>query len=467
MEKSKKNKLSFSSKLGGMLAVAGSAVGLGNIWRFPTEAGSNGGSAFILVYLAVVFIFGIPMLLTEFIIGRRSRANVGNAYNVLAPNSPWRLIGHASAIIAFVVFCYYSVVVAWVLYYFWESLIDGFNVDGSKALEGLQSASVTGTYDDIFSNFIQHPFFPLGFLLITLFIIHYIITAGVQNGIEKVSKLLLPALFTVMVILAIFTSTMPGAAKGYSFLFSFNLEYINTKVCLAALGQCFYSFSIGMGLVTYASYFQKENNLNHTAASVGLMDTLAAVIAGLIIFPAVFSIPNASPSRETELVFVTLPSVFNSFFEKYPLLNWLIPSAFYFILFIAAVTSAMFLHEVATAYICEKAKLSRKKSALIVTLTSGIIGSAASLSMGPWHHYTIAGMNFFELLDFISSRIFLPLTGLGAALFVGWKMKKSDVYDELTSGGMFKFVWFKIFMLLIRFVIPILIITIMVTNFIL
>ena len=301
MEKSKKNKLSFSSKLGGMLAVAGSAVGLGNIWRFPTEAGSNGGSAFILVYLAVVFIFGIPMLLTEFIIGRRSRANVGNAYNVLAPNSPWRLIGHASAIIAFVVFCYYSVVVAWVLFYFWESLIDGFNVDGSQAL-GLQSASVTGTYDDIFANFIQHPFLPLGFLLITLFIIHYIITAGVQNGIEKVSKLLLPALFTVMVILAIFTSTMPGAAKGYSFLFSFNLEYINTKVCLAALGQCFYSFSIGMGLVTYASYFQKENNLNHTAASVGLMDTLAAVIAGLIIFPAVFSIPNASPSRETELV---------------------------------------------------------------------------------------------------------------------------------------------------------------------
>ena len=419
--------LKFSTRIGGILAAAGSAVGMGNIWRFPTQTGENGGSAFLLVYLAVIFIFGIPLLLSEFIIGRRSRANVGNAYSVLAPHSSWGIVGWASAIVAFVIFCYYNVVVAWVLYYLWESLNGSFQDIGREVASGALSGEI---YAQKFGDFIGHPWKPLVVLGLTMLVIHVIIVAGVKKGIELASRLLMPTLFFMMILMVFFAFTMPGAGKACEFLFSFNPDYLTPGVFLSA----------------------------------GFMDTAVAVMAGLIIFPAVFSVANASPASGPGLVFVSLPNVFNSSLHDHAFLNWLIPVAFYFILFVAAVTSAMFLHEVATAFLSDKGGMSRRRAATVITLLGTALGVVSSLSMGIWSDIHIFGMNFFEFLDYSTSRIVLPLTGLGASLFVGWRMSRNDVLDELTSGGTVRFIWLPVFLFLLRYVIPILIMTVMITQ---
>ncbi len=451
----------FSTALAGVLAAAGSAVGLGNIWRFPTQTGENGGSAFLLFYLIVILLFGLPLLLTEFVIGRRSRANVGQAYTLLAPNSKWHFVGYASALVAFVIFCYYNVVVGWVLYYLWEAVSGQLQEIGALMSSGSASGDL---YASTFTGFVSDPWKPLITLLITMGIIHFIIVAGVRNGIEMASRILMPMLFLLMVLLVGFAFTMPGLSKALDFLFTFNPDYLTAGVFLSAIGQCFYSLSIGMGLVTYASYFPEHVNLNRTAVSVGFMDTLVAIMAGLIIFPAVFSVAGASPSSGAGLVFISLPSVFNSSLADHAFLNWLIPVSFYFILFVAAVTSAIFLHEVATAFLADKAKMTRARAALAVTVAGTAIGALSSLSMGPLSDIHLFGMNFFDFLDYTTSRLVLPLTGLGAALFVGWKMSSEDVLDELTSRGTVRFIWFPMFMFLVRFLIPVLIITVMITQ---
>lgn len=456
------SRVGFSSKLGGLLAAAGSAVGLGNIWRFPTQCGENGGSAFLLVYLAIILIFGIPLLIAEFTIGRHARANVGDAYSVLAPKSNWKLVGFGSVIVAFVILCYYNVVVGWVLFYAWDSITGVFNDLGT-----MQKTAEAGT--DLFTNhfvdFISNPWKPILALAIVLAIIHGVIISGVQKGIERSSKFLVPALFVIMIMLVIFAATMEGASEGYKFLFTPDFSAIaNPDVWLAALGQCFYSFSLGMGIVTYASYFRSEVNLTRTALSVASLDTLVAVLAGLIIFPAVFSVAGMEPSAGAGLVFISLPNVFHSALQTMPFFNWLIPSAFYFILLVAAVTSCIFLHEVATAFVAERLNMSRHKSALAVTLSCFVIGCGASLSMGPWSAPIFFGMNFFDFLDFFTAQIILPLTGLGAALFVGYRMARSQLLEELTSKGMFSFKLLQPFLVLLRFVIPLLIAAIMITQ---
>lgn len=443
----------FVSKFGGLLAVAGSAVGLGNIWRFPTQVGQNGGSAFLLVYLGIILIFGIPLLLTEFIIGRRAKANVGLAYRKLAPGAPWGWIGTASSLVAYFIFTYYVIIVAWVLFYFCES------VAGNLTLEACNNS-----FESHFGNFVTNPWKPLVFTGITMGIIHFIISAGVEKGIERSSKLLMPALFIILLILAGVAATMPGAGEGYKFLFDFQLSKITPEVCLSALGQCFYSVSIGMGLITYASYFRREVNLGRTALQVGLIDTFVAILAGLIIFPAVFSVPGLSPAESTGLVFVSLPSVFNSAFRDNSVLLWLVPTFFYCILFVAAVTSAMFLHEVATAFVAEKTGYSRRRSATLVSVSALVIAFVSSLSLGPWDFLKVFGMNLIDFLDYATSKLILPLTGLGSALFLGWRMKKADVVDEVTSSGMFSFRWQGVFLFIIRFIVPALILLIMVSQ---
>ena len=423
----------FATKLGGLLAAAGSAVGLGNIWRFPTQAGQNGGSAFLLVYLVIIFLFGIPLLISEFAIGRHAKANVGNAYTVLAPKTPWKLIGFASVLVAAVILCYYNVVVAWVLFYLQEAAAGSFVTLGKAVVQGNE-----GAFADNFVNFITNPWKPLVYLLIVLALIHSVIVCGVEKGIERLSKFLMPMLFVLLILLVIFASTMDGASKAYS--------------------------SIGMGIVTYASYFRRDVNLNRTALSVGILDTLVAIMAGLVIFPAVFSVAGSEPSAGASLVFISLPRVFNTSLETVPFLNWLIPTVFYFVLLVAALTSAIFLHEVATAFVSERLKIKRTHAATCVTVWSLVIGIAASLSMGPWDEYKIFGRNFFDFLDYFTSQIILPLTGMGAALFVGWKMTTYQLWYELTSRGSFKFLWLRPFLFLVRFVIPALIVVIMVTQ---
>ena len=455
-------RVGFSSKLGGLLAAAGSAIGLGNIWRFPTQCGENGGSAFLLVYFLIIISFGIPLLIAEFSIGRHSRANVGNAYSVLAPNTFWKFVGFGSVAVATTILCYYNVVVGWVLYYAWDSVTGTFN-----DLAAIQATAEAGkdVFTDHFVGFITNPWKPIIALFIVLAIIHGIIVCGVQKGIERSSKLLVPALFVIMVMLVIFAATMPGASDAYAFLFKPDFDAIkNPDVWLAALGQCFYSFSLGMGIVTYASYFRSEVNLTRTALSVAGLDTLVALMAGLIIFPAVFSVSGVEPSAGAGLVFISLPNVFHSALHTMPFFNWIIPSAFYLILLVAAITSCIFLHEVGTAFIAERANMSRKTAALVVTIGTFVIGVAASLSYGPWDVKVFFGMNFFDFLDFFTAQIILPLTGLGAALFVGYKMQRSQLIQELTSNGTHKFVLVGPFLILLKFIIPLLIIFIMITQ---
>ena len=454
------DRMGFASKLGGLLAAAGSAVGLGNIWRFPTQAGQNGGAAFLLIYIAIILFFGIPLLLSEFAIGRHARANVGNAYTVLAPNSKWKIVGIGSVAVAFAIMCYYNVVVGWVVFYCYDAITANFVDLGNQAL----------TNKDAFANhfleFVANPWKPILCLAVVIGLMHIVIVSGVQKGIERSAKILVPALFVIMLMLVIFAATMPGAKSGYGFFLKPNFSAIDHKVILSALGQCFYSFSLGMGLVTYASYFRRDVNLNKNAFSIAGLDTLVAILAGLIIFPAVFSVAGMEPSGGAGLVFISLPNVFNSALNSIPFLAWLIPTAFYVILFTAAITSCIFLHEVSTAFLAEKANFSRHKAALIISISCFIIGCVAALSMGPLGFIKIFGKNIFDFLDLFTAKIILPLTGLGAALFVGWRMTTRQLWSELTSDGRFKFVWLVPFLVLVRYVIPVLIVIIMVTQLI-
>ncbi|MGN1392445.1 MAG: sodium-dependent transporter [Succinivibrionaceae bacterium] len=461
MSQNENKRSGFSSKLGGMLAAAGSAIGLGNIWRFSTEAGNNGGSAFILIYLIIILFFGMPLLLSEFVIGRRARANVGNAFGVLAPNTHWNVIGICSVAVAAIILTYYNVVVGWVLYYLCNA------IDGTFMKLGEVAIKEPSIYNNFFSNFLSGGSGPLSYACIVVIMMFLVIVLGVERGIERLSKLLMPSLFFIMVgMMIVSLSTMTGTKQGLEFLFKLDFEAINSKICLSALGQCFYSCSIGMGIITYASYIRKDVNLPNMTFQVGFLDTLAAIMAGMIIFPAVFSVPGLQPSAGASLVFVSLPNVFNQSLNAYPILNYIIPLSFYLILFVAAITSSIFLYEVATAYVHEHLKISRKLAATIIGLFTIVIGSLSALSFGPLKDFTLFGMIFFDFLDYVTAKIVLPLTGLGGAIFVGWYLKRDDVIDELTSGHMYRFIWFKLYYFLIRFIIPLLIVMIMIFNFV-
>ena len=455
---SKYSRIGFATKLGGMLAAAGSAIGLGNIWRFPIQAGQSGGSAFILIYLLCVALFGIPLLISEFAIGRHARANVGNAYRVLAPNTLWKWIGPLSVLVAFLIFCYYNVVVGWVFYYTWDSLLGTFVSMGS----GTEAVEAFGEH---FNSFITNPWKPIICLIIVTAMCHFVVVSGVQSGIEKTSKILIPGLFIIMIFLAVFAFFMPGATQGYKFLFAMDFSAITPKVILSALGQCFYSLSIGVGLITYASYFRRDVNLTNTAVSIGVMASLVAVLAGIIIFPAVFSVEGMSPEFGAGLVFVALPNVFNTALSGVPFLAWLVPVLFYVILLLAALTSTIFLQEVTTAFVSETFGTTRHRASLYVTISVLLLGIACSLSLGPWSEFKIFGLNLFDFVDSLTAKFILPITGLGASLFVGWKLTTRQLWSELTSYGKIRFGWVRTFLFLVRFLIPSLIVLIMLSNF--
>ena len=267
-----------------------------------------------------------------------------------------------------------------------------------------------------------------------------------------------------MIMLAIFAYFMPGASEGYKFVFSFDPSALSTDVFLSALGQCFYSLSIGMGLITYASYFRRDVDLAGTAFSISVMACLVAVLAGIIIFPAVFSVPGMTPQAGAGLVFVALPNVFNSALSSIPFLAWLVPLMFYVILFVAALTSTIFLHEVSTAFVAETFGTTRHRAAIYVTIGAAAFGTACSLSLGPWD-FKFFGMTLFDFLDYVTANLILPLTGMGAALFVGWKLTIRQLWTELTSYGKIRFKWLKPFLFSVRFLAPFLILCVMASHF--
>ena len=438
----KSDRVSFGSKIGAILAAAGSAVGLGNIWRFPYEAGNHGGAAFILVYLACVFIMGMPIMIAEFTVGRRAKASTGRAFGLLANDNKWNCIGGLGVLAALLILGYYSVVAGWTLEYILVSLSNGFSGKGPEEFVAL------------FQNFSQDPFRPVIWLLFFLLLTHYIVVKGVKDGIEKSSKIMMPVLFILIVVLAICSMTLPNAGKGLEFLLKPDFSKVNADVFLGAMGQAFFSMSLGMGcLSTYASYFGSDTRLGKTALSVGVIDTFVAILAGLIIFPAAFSVgiqPDAGPS----LIFITLPNVFQQAFGSIPFLAIIFSLLFYVLLALAALTSTISLHEVVTAYLNERFKMTRGRAAMFVTSFCVITGILSSLSLGAWDTKFFS-LGFFDLLDFVTAKLMLPLGGLLVCLFVGWYLKRSVSYEELTNYGLQKATYFPVYMFILRYFAPI------------
>lgn len=439
----KGERANFGSKIGAILAAAGSAVGLGNIWRFPYETGNHGGAAFILVYLACVLMLGMPIMIAEFTVGRRSKASTGRAYKVLAPGTAWKWLGYLGVLAGFLILGYYSVVSGWTLEYILEAGANGF---ADKKPEDFVAA---------FQRFSQDPVRPLVWLTAFLLATHFIIVKGVKDGIEKSSKVLMPVLFILIVILVGCSLSLPNAEKGLEFLLKPDFSKVDGDVFLGAMGQAFFSLSLGMGcLSTYASYFGKDTKLGNTALSVGIIDTFVAVLAGLIIFPAAFSVgiqPDAGPS----LIFITLPNVFQQAFSGVPVLAYIFSVMFYLLLALAALTSTISLHEVVTAFLHEEFGLARGRAARLVTSGCIAIGIISSLSLGVIREYTLFDMGVFDLLDFVTAKIMLPLSGLLVCIFVGWYLDRSVSYEELTNGGKLKVGFFRIYIFLLRYVAPV------------
>ncbi|MBQ8673274.1 MAG: sodium-dependent transporter [Bacteroides sp.] len=439
----KNDRANFGSKLGVILASAGSAVGLGNIWRFPYETGNHGGAAFILVYLGCVLFLGIPIMIAEFSIGRHSRANTARAYQILAPGTPWRWVGRMGVLAGFLILGYYSVVAGWTLEFICEAATNSFA--GKSATEFISS----------FNGFVANPWRPVLWMIAFMLATHLIIVKGVEKGIERSAKVMMPALFILLIILAICAVSLPGAGAGIEFLLKPDFSKVDGNVLLGAMGQAFFSLSLGMGcLCTYASYFRNDTNLPRTALNVGFIDTMVAILAGFIIFPAAFSVgiePDAGPS----LLFITLPNVFQQAFGSLPWLAVLLSVMFYVLLALAALTSTISLHEVVTAYLHEEFNLSRSKAARLVTLGCTILGIFSSLSLGVGKEYTLFGMTLFDFFDFLTAKIMLPLGGLFIAVFTGWFLDKQIVWEEMSNRGTLKLPLYKAIIFILKFVAPV------------
>ncbi len=412
---------SFASGLGVLAAMAGSAVGLGNLWRFPYLVGTNGGAAFIIIYLAFVFLLALPIMYSEFIIGRRSQANVFGAYKVLAPGTKWCRVGYIYVLGSLFIISFYCVVGGWTIDYFWKAITFQFNTTDTAVLDGIFAQTVTSDWE------------PLVFMLIFLGLTAVIVMAGIKDGIERYTKVMMPLLFIIVVIVAVRSVTLPNAGAGFGFLFKPDFSKVTGSTLINALGQAFFSLSIGCGtIMTYGSYVNKKEKIINLSEETAITDTLFAIIAGVAIMPAVFAF-GISPAEGPGLVFVTLPYIFS----QLPFGAFL-AILFFFMLFIAAITSSISQLEVIVSYLKEEFKISRKYAILLSLSVIVTFGVLCSLSQGVLADVKIFGLNFFDFFDKTSSNILLPVGGFLAVIFVGWKMKKPEVTDELTSGGMHK-----------------------------
>lgn len=417
-------------------------MGLGNIWRFPTEVGNNGGAAFIFIYLCFVFLLAMPVMLAEFVIGRGSKANTVGAYRTLAPGKPWIVAGFMGVLGGILVLSFYSVVAGWTLHYTVESVANNLTAGQD--------------FGALFNQFVSNPWKPLIFQILFLLMTHFVVARGVERGIERFSKVMMPVLLVIIVVLMCCSLTMPGAGDGLRYLLRPDFSKVTTGVVLSAMGQAFFSLSVGLGcLATYASYFRSDMPLVSSAFSVCVLDSLVAIFSGFIIFPAVFSVPGVSPDAGPGLVYITLPHVFNEAFASMPLLGYLFSGMFYVLLLLAALTSTISMHEIATAFIHENYHLSRQRAAVLVTLICMLLGAACSLSFGPWSDVKIWNRGFFDLFDFLTAKFIMPLGGILITMFVEWYLDRQFVVDQLTNGGTLRVPGLRVLLFLIRWVAPI------------
>lgn len=441
---------SFGSKFGTLVAMAGSAVGLGNLWRFPYLVGENGGAAFIIVYILLGFLICLPIFVSEFIIGRRSQKNAFAAFRDLSDGSAWRWVGLFTVIVPLIVLSYYSVIGGWSVEYLIKSLTFSFTGGSSRA-----------QISTLFSGFVSSTWAPLGVHTVFLLTTTVVVMIGIKDGIEKFSKVMMPLLFVIVLTIAIYSVTLPGASAGIDYLFHPDFSKIDAKACAAALGQAFFSLSLGFGtILTYASYASKSDNIMTQTAATAISDLMFALIAGVAIMPAVFAF-GIDPQSGPGLVFETLPYVFG----QMPA-GGVVAILFFLALLVAALTSSISMLEVAVAYLMEEKKFSRLTACITLFVICWIVGALCSLSFGPLSHIKIDGGNLFDFFDSLSSNVLMTLGSLFTVLFVGWRLKKTDIYDEFTNGGtlsanakMFGVLWF-----LIRYICPLAIIAIFLTN---
>lgn len=439
----------FGSKLGIIAAAAGSAVGLGNIYRFPCELGNNGGGAFLLVYLLIVLGLGVPVMLSEFVIGRRTQKNPIGAFKMLRPKSGWPIIGYMGVGCALIIMAFYSTVAGWTLEYIVKAVGNQFKGKDLATIE----QEFTAFHNIGWKNVLWQGIF--------IFLTAFVVFKGVANGIEKYSKVLMPLLVVILIVLAVRSVTLPGASDGLTFLFKPDFSKITGSVLISALGQAFFSLSMGMGvLITYGSYIKKDDNMATSALSVTLSDTLIAVLAGVVIFPAAFSF-GVQPSAGMGLVFNTLPMIFNQMAGGYYFCI-----IFFVLLAVAALTSTISLLEVIVAYLVEELHVKRSWATIIAAVSCMAVGVFASLSLKSGTEFTIGGKSFFDSLDFVSSNIMLPLGALCIVIFVGWIMGKSKFFEEITNGGQLKLSLKGVIYFIIKYLAPVAIMVIFISGFI-
>ncbi len=443
----KKQRDQWGSRLGFIMAAAGSAVGLGNLWKFPYMAGSNGGGAFVLIYLALVVIVGFTLMAAEIVIGRHTQLNAIGAYRKIRKG--WGWVGGLGVLAGFVILSYYSVVGGWVINYIIKAVTGAFNTSDMAVLGNMFGGMISGTWTPIIFHAL--------FMIITL----GIVIGGISGGIEKFSKILMPALFVMIILIVIRSVTLPGAGEGIKFFLKPDFSKIDGSVILAALGQVFFSLSLGMGcMITYGSYLSKDENIPQSSVIIPFLDTGVALLAGLAILPAVFAL-GFDPTGGPGLVFITLPAVF----AKMPM-GGLFAVIFFLLVLFAAITSSISLLEVVVSFVVDEWKWSRAKATTIVSAAIFALGIPASLSLGVWDTIIFRELVFFDALGFLSDQILLPLGGLMLCIFIGWVWGVDNAVKEATNNGKVKFTIAPIWGFVVKYIAPLAIGYIFVTGLI-
>ncbi len=451
-----KDRGSFDSRFAAIMAMAGSAIGLGNIWRFPYMVGQNGGAAFILVYLFAALFLCVPIFISESIIGKRTQLSTFGAMEALAPGSKWKWMGFLTVITPLIILSYYSVVGGWSIEYLLKSLTFSFT---SSDLGYEAHSSIFGSFiSSAWGPLICHTVFMIGNALVVI--------AGVRGGIEKFTKFTTPLLFLLIVLTMVYSVTLPGASEGVRYMVKPDFSKLSTSSVLSAMGQAFFSLSLGVGtILTYASYLKHDENLLATGAFTSLSDLLFALLAGFAVMPAVFA-AGIEPGAGPGLIFEALPFIFTKMGASAPVISSIVAILFFLTILCAALTSSISMLEVGVAYLVDQKNVSRKKATIILALACWLVGAFCSLSFGPLQDVQIFGRTIFDFCDHLTSDFLMTFGSLLFVIFVGWRMKKSEVYSEFTNDGssrtsvrLFGVVYF-----FIRFVAPAVILLIFFSN---
>ncbi|MBP5339262.1 MAG: sodium-dependent transporter [Prevotella sp.] len=442
--KDKTERRGFATRVGVILATAGSAVGLGNVWRFPYVAGENGGAAFILVYIACILVLGIPGMLSEFIIGRRSQRNAARSYRNFSRYRIWRFVGILGILTSSIILGFYAVVAGWCLQYLWASLLGGIKGDAAAVA-------------DYFNTFATNPWKPALWAVAFILLTHIVIVRGVEKGIERASKVLMPMLFVLLVVIVVASCMLPGGIEGVRFVLQPDFSKLSRGVLLDALGQAFFSLSLGTAcLCTYASYFSRTTNLLHAACQIAFIDLGIAILSGLMIFPAVFSV-GVEPAQGPSLIFITLPNVFQQAFAG---MGQVIAILFYALLVFAALTSTISMHEIGTAFFTEERRQPRHRAAWIITCGCSLLAVLCSLSVGAVDGLGLMGLSLMDFCDQLTAKFMLPAGALLTSIFIGWFANQRVVREEFTNRGAVACGFFPAYQFAVRFVLPLLIILI-------